>query len=356
MHIPWTWAKQRPQFIALELQNYFNVQVIFKFPFFKKNQSIENDNIELLPIKLLPFNSKSLIIQYLNRILFKLKTSKLLSNSKYIWITSPDLFNLLPFINDSHVVVYDCMDDMLSFPRIKNNPKIFNFFQKNEKLLFNRANIIFCSSLNLKQKIISRYGNKKEIVVINNGITQNMFNSIQNDNIKFLKLHKDKINLVYIGTIAKWIDWNLILNSMKHNERLVYHFVGPQEMPIPNHEFILHYGPCSHKHVKKIMSEADILIMPFLIDDLIESVNPVKLYEYIFSGKPCVSVKYGESIYFEKFVYLYSSENEYIDIINKINLENFRPKTTYLDSIEFCKNNTWKHRVEQVNSILNSAQ
>jgi hypothetical protein len=44
------------------------------------------------------------------------------------------------------------------------------------------------------------------------------------------------------------------------------------------------------KEIKSIMAEADILFMPFQVTDLIQSVNPVKLYEYIYSNKASISV------------------------------------------------------------------
>jgi hypothetical protein len=37
MHIPWTWAKQRPQFIAQELNDSFDVTVALETIFNKKS-------------------------------------------------------------------------------------------------------------------------------------------------------------------------------------------------------------------------------------------------------------------------------------------------------------------------------
>lgn len=49
----------------------------------------------------------------------------------------------------------------------------------------------------------------------------------------------------------------------------------------------------------------DCLIMPFILNDIISDVDPVKLYEYISMGKNIISVKYREVKRFEKFVYFY---------------------------------------------------
>jgi hypothetical protein len=44
--------------------------------------------------------------------------------------------------------------------------------------------------------------------------------------------------------------------------------------------------------------------MPFQVTDLIQSVNPVKLYEYIYSNKASISVRYDETELLKK-IYLF---------------------------------------------------
>lgn len=41
----------------------------------------------------------------------------------------------------------------------------------------------------------------------------------------------------------------------------------------------------------------------------------MKLYEYIFTGKPVVSVKYGETEKFSKYVNLYVTENDFLQLL-----------------------------------------
>jgi teichuronic acid biosynthesis glycosyltransferase TuaH len=159
---------------------------------------------------------------------------------------------------------------------------------------------------------------------------------------------------VYIGTIASWMDWSLIMSSLEKDDSYVYHFVGPTEIPIPAHPRIIAYGPKPHHTVKKIMSEADILIMPFLVSELIESVNPVKLYEYIFSGKPCISVRYGESIVFEDYVYLYNGIDEYLNVLKLIDENDFKAKSSLPEAEAFCKANTWEARGKVMFEVLNA--
>ncbi|WP_316833817.1 hypothetical protein [Pedobacter nutrimenti] len=353
MHIPWTWAKQRPQFLAQELSQTFSVLIGYKKPFSKKNQSSETTGLNLLPIRMFPFNAKSATARFLNKIITKSKLRRIVSSCRYVWVTSPDLYDLLPDLKDDQILIYDCMDDMLSFSSIKDFPRTYNYYKSAERRLLSRSNVIICSSENLKEKLINRYDLKMDVLTINNGISGGLFMS-SSASIKKTIIRRDdrKINIVYIGTIATWMDWELILKSLDVNSNILYHFVGPNESSIPVHDKILVYGPQAHKEITGIMEDADILFMPFQVTDLIRSVNPVKLYEYIYAGKPSISVRYEESEKFENFVYLYSDFEEYMELISLIQDNCFRSKRDSVESREFCYKNTWAIRGQQINDML----
>lgn len=51
--------------------------------------------------------------------------------------------------------------------------------------------------------------------------------------------------------------------------------------------------------------------MPFIINDIIESVDPVKLYEYINFNKNILTSYYEEIDRFDPFVYFYNSYDEF---------------------------------------------
>lgn len=352
MHIPWTWAKQRPQFLAQELNDTFDITVAYKKPFSTKNQSLETAEVSLLSIAMLPYNAKLGIVRFFNKILTRRRVRKIISSCKYVWVTSPDLFDLLPKLRNDQVLIYDCMDDMLSFSSIKDFPNVYKYYHKVESKLLKRADFVICSSNNLKDKLVSRYRIGKEVFIINNGISEGMFKATLAPQYYSIKRDSQKINIVYIGTIAKWMDWDLLLKSIELNSDIFYHFVGPKEAIIPEHKNILSYGPKPHKEIKSIMAEADILLMPFQVTDLIRSVNPVKLYEYIYSNKASIAVRYDETELFEKYVYLYSNIEEYMLLIDKLKSSQFSPKSSVGEAEQFCHDNTWTVRGKYIKEIL----
>lgn len=353
IHIPWGWAKQRPQFLAEELAKKYNLDVYYKQPLTFTNQSKETTTVNKYRLLLLPFQAKLKFIRFLNTLITKLILFRKFDKYTHIWLTSPELLPYIPKLKPNQFLIYDCMDDMLAFPKIFSNKNLYNFYHHNENQLINNSDFIFCTSDFLKNVIQSRYSIKKDIFVINNALSNNFFNSKKEDKSKNIFFGNDLINIVYLGTIAYWMDWKLIINSLEVNNKICYHFFGPCEVEVIKHDRIIYHGRVSHKDVNNILIASDILVMPFIINQLILSVNPVKLYEYIYSGKPVISVSYSETKYFEQFVYLYNNQKEYNNFINLYQNNELPAKANHKSSIEFCLKNTWEERVKKIINIIN---
>jgi teichuronic acid biosynthesis glycosyltransferase TuaH len=353
----WGWAKQRPHFIAEGLTKYFDVEYVFQKRYKKKNfvNNSIHENLRISEIFRFPFD-RNIVINYLNKIIFLLKLSNRLKKCDIIWITHPFTYNLVKtIIPEIRMVVYDCMDDHLEFPEIKKNEKTTKWLFEQEEDLVKRANITFVSSEYLKNKVIKRYQHIRQINVINNAVSTNLFEiskpELKNKEIERLeKLEYKKI--VYIGTVSEWLDFELILKSLQKFENIIYIFFGPTHVPFPNHSRLINFGPINHNHIRDAMDIADALVMPFKRSELIFSVNPVKVYEYIFANKPIVILKYDETIKFRDYVYLYENDNEYITYMESLSQSTLTPKQVKESNQEFVLRNTWVNRIEEIVTLL----
>ena len=354
IHIPWGWIKQRPHFIAEELNDKFDVTVLekkiqlpgaeSKLPT-KKSEKLKYKRFNSVPLYN-PLKKRNILLDLINKIF--IKSSVKFRNYDYIWITSIKYYAILKdFISDNHVVVYDCMDDELAFPSIATDEILANNAAIYEAELVNRANFIVCSSENLKQVILKRTGINKDILVVNNATIYPEYGSnFSKANVSF---NRNTKSIVYIGTVAKWFDFGAIIKMLDENMEAELYLFGPVDCEIPQHERINVMGACEHKEIWPIMLQSDILIMPFQINPLILSVNPVKLYEYIWSRKPVISVEYPESLKFSDYVYYYSDRESLDAIYKDIKNKDFKPKCQDGEKIKvFLQNNSWKSRVAAI--------
>lgn len=348
-HVPWDWTKQRPQFLAEELMNHYQV-IYVQMGSFRKKTVINDKTVEIKSLFHIPFARFSLI-NYLNLLLYKIQLANLCRKADMIWFTSPQVLNWIPKrFFDSKFTVYDCMDDMIElFPSEKK-------MRINEYKLFQQAALVLSSSAHLAEKLKRRYGNR-DITIVNNAISSQFDSAatpLPSDYNKYFD--KDKFTLSYVGSISSWMDFELLSVIHEKYPQITINLWGPpHDVKIPVNCCINLCGTVEHKYVSSILSLSDILIMPFVVNELIESVNPVKLYEYIYSGKPCIAPLYGESLPFENFVSLYRTHDECISIIEKIVKGDLQQKSL-ADCKAFVKNNTWKNRVDDIYEAINIAK
>lgn len=356
MHVSWGWIKQRPHFLAEGLTQKFDITVVTNERVRKKNKlnKRKTNKLNFKIIYIVPL-SRFVFIKRFSDYIYRRIIKRIIKKNDIIWYTYP---NLILDIRDNCFynknIIYDAMDDILAFPSVENNreyrSKLFYF----EKKLYQRANVIFASSENLKNELISRYGQKK-VNVVNNAIIPNTWgdNFIElPEKIKNYFSSSHAVKLTYIGTISTWMDFKsllLILNTFDEIEIVLF---GPCDVIPPKHNRLIVFGPVEHKYIFKIMEYSNAMIMPFILNRLIKSVNPVKLYEYIYSLKPCISVQYNETSKFEDYVYLYSGQIELLKLIKLLILEKLNAKRGSKEIKEFCSVNTWGKRVEFIMNII----
>jgi len=346
IHVPWSWIKQRPHFLAEGLSRDYDLTVVDRAVFSKYTNNAKT--VKLYHLFRVPFE-RLFIISIINNLLYRIQYFFIGRKKDWIWVTHPLQFaNMGTWINNKRVI-YDCMDDMIALARDKREAERI---EKYERLLLKRADVVFSSSLYLKEHLIEKYGTR-EIVVVNNAITDRIASygkSLPESPQPIFD--KSKMNIVYIGTISNWFNFDLVHHLLNNNPRVVVNLFGPTEVDIPKHDRIRYLGSVEHQYITGIMDSSDALIMPFIVNDLIKAVNPVKLYEYIYSGKPCVAPDYGETRCFEPYVFLYKSESDFVKIVNNIEAKEIVQKS--LDECQrFALSNTWDGRVEQIEAVLN---
>lgn len=355
IHVDWSWIKQRPHFIAESLNQFYQIDVLCKRVWnAERNNNPTNINI-CFPFRF-PFE-RFKIVNWINICIRHIYLRSIIKRYDFLWFTAPteDCNFLLSKVDKKVKVVYDCMDDYLEFPI---NAHKINTVIELEKKLYNRSNLIICTSNYLKEKLLKRYGPKR-IVVVNNALAiNNNIDKIETipSNVSPL-LDSPKIKMVYIGTISEWFDVELCKSIITTFSNVELFLFGPCESCVEsklNFPGVNLCGTVEHKYVNTIMDSSDILIMPFIINELILSVNPVKLYEYIKSGKPCVAPRYGESEPFGDYVYLYNDNNDCINIIGSLIFGNRGSKMSKEKCQKYAEQNTWEKRVDVIVKELNN--
>ncbi|AAK81006.1 glycosyltransferase involved in cell wall biosynthesis [Clostridium acetobutylicum] len=369
--VDWFWIKQRPHHMAEILSRCNNVTYFSRMPW-KRNSNfvitdkvgsddigkttiIKNENMKIIRKKGIPKERKFKVIKKINVKLFKNYLLKLDKENNYdvIIITHPSQLHIIPnnfFINKE--IVYDCMDDYKCWTGCDKDKIV-----KSEKYIIEVSDIIVVSSEKLYKNILE-YDNKlkSKTVVINNGVDIDNFSVSKLKKINEINIFKDnnKKKVGYVGTISNWFDFELLKNTAEKHQELDFYIIGPIEEGINIDGFkeiknVIFTGSQPYYSVPNILNKLDIAVMLFKKNDLIEAVNPVKIYEYLAMGKAVVALRYKETEKFGDLIYTYESKEEFENILSLAINDN----GNYVDKrIEFARDNSWQARVEKLNELI----
>lgn len=350
LNVDWNWIKQRPQFVAEGLSKLNNVLVAYRYKYNRKNLTIDKNinKVHLSRIYTIPFiNNKKMA--KINERLFQFAISSKINKFKpdYIYLTNPSQYEGL-HLQQNVKIIYDCMDYHHAFIEDEKERKKLQSF---EKKLVHDADLIIVSSEKLKENLILEYSLEVEndkIKIIRNGYDGKILETAQYGQ------KGEKFIITYIGTISHWFDLDIILKSLEDFVNIEFQIVGPiSKTQVVNDERIHYLGSVPHESLENIVKESSLLIMPFKVNEIVEAVDPVKLYEYINFNKNILSVKYKEIERFEDFVYFYTNYEEFKENLERL-LKNNTLKYSDEDRRRFLKENSWEKRVEAIEELLNN--
>ena len=96
--------------------------------------------------------------------------------------------------------------------------------------------------------------------------------------------------------------------------------------------------------------------MPFLVNDVVRAVDPVKLYEYITFGKCIISVYYDELDHFRDYIYFYNTHDDYDNLMIYLISNGFPTKYNSKQQKKFLMENRWEERYKIIMNEINGKE
>lgn len=163
---------------------------------------------------------------------------------------------------------------------------------------------------------------------------------------------------VYVGALDSWFDAELLAAVARRLAHWKFTIIGPQSRSFPalrgvkNVEFL---GAIPPDDVPPFLWNATAGIIPFKRTPLIESVLPLKLFEYLAAGIPVVSTRWREMELVNSPARLAATPREFADALAAIENEKY-PGT---DGPRFAAKYDWNaifpHLESRVRGVLDGA-
>jgi glycosyltransferase involved in cell wall biosynthesis len=109
----------------------------------------------------------------------------------------------------------------------------------------------------------------------------------------------------YFGLFDERSDQNVIAAVASQMPEFSFVFTGPTAIDakalkrFPN---IFFTGPVPYTDLPSLVSGLDVLFIPYLVNEFTESISPLKLKEYLVTGKPVIATPMAETILLEEYL------------------------------------------------------
>lgn len=290
-----------------------------------------------LPIEPLPFSG------VINRLLWNDVISEIdrfADNSTLLGIGKPSTLSLQLLSKKVFTSsFYDAMDD---FPAFYSGCSRLSMANRERKTVRAVSTVLTSSSALLER--LKRLANDVRLVP----------NACASDRLPALprmrRLKNDRAPVIgYVGTIAHWFDWGLVLALAKSHPQAIFRFIGPiyVRTPASPPKNVCLEPSLPHDEALQAMAQFDVGLIPFKRTAITSSVDPIKYYEYRALGLPVVSSVFGEMAMRGESdgVYLIDQDSSLTEVIDQALVSDITPAST----AQFRKNNSWESRFDEAN-------
>jgi glycosyltransferase involved in cell wall biosynthesis len=280
----------------------------------RKNVKVNNvDSTKKLTVInpiIIPFNHISLVRE-LNKIItnYQVKNAikKIGLKNPIIVTTFPNAVDYMSCC-DASAQVYYCVDDFVHWPGVRSDL----VSQMEDKLLV-ESDIVFGTSQYLCDV---KKRERVNPIFLPHGVDVGHFSIANPDRHKLSDIPSPRIG--FFGAISEWVDLELVAYIAQSRPDWSIVMIGGHDTDVSQlqaHRNIFLLGSVPYGVLPEYAAGFDVGIIPFLVNDLTQSVNPIKLLEYLACGLPIVSTDMPEVRRFSDHVHIASDFDDFVRCI-----------------------------------------
>jgi glycosyltransferase involved in cell wall biosynthesis len=163
----------------------------------------------------------------------------------------------------------------------------------------------------------------------------------------------------YVGQmIAERMDLDLIRFVAQARPEWSFVFVGPvaphcqqQFCDLAKVSNVHLLGQRPYAELPALINGFDVCMMPHLVNELTQSMDPIKLYDYLATGKPIVTTNVAGAERFSDVLYVADTPSGFL---NGLDLARRQDESMYDRRLAYARDNTWPKRGQQMWKIVRS--
>lgn len=241
------------------------------------------------------------------------------------------------------ICVYYCIDNYAAYPGVDSK-----WVAESDLALTRRADHVFVAS---PQVLATKQLQTSRATFSPHGVDVDLFRRASDAATpvpdELAELSKPIIG--YFGLIGQWMDVELVAWLAQSRPSWKFVFVGhvftdvSLWREIPNIKLV---GAKPYEQLPQWAKPFDVAIIPFRMNEWVKNLNPLKLREYLATGKPVVTVSNPEIDRFSDWVRIAKTKEKFLEAIEMSLLP--EPENAAADRIKVVMPMTWDSRVAEI--------
>ena len=207
-----------------------------------------------------------------------------------LWVYAPAYVHGLGAIRHRHLV-FDLVDDLAAYGGDESAAS--SHLGGSVERLVRRCDLLVVSAATL----LDTYGAlARRVVQISNGYDAELFSRTTAVGADDPLPDVPRPILGFVGTIFRFLDFELLEHVARVHADKSLVLVGPVEATaraplerLMRHPNVVHVASRPRSEIPRYVAVFDVCLNPFRRSRVADSVNPLKVYEYLAAGKPVVS-------------------------------------------------------------------
>jgi len=280
------------------------------------------------------------INQFILTLSLKFFFSRKEAQERTLWAACPTAESLVGRLKEKKSIYY-CADEYSKFTGYSKN-----LVKELEEELLKKVDLVLVVSDKLFQT-------KKEynpnIFLIPHGVEFEHFSRYNLTSVELpadIKYIKRPV-IGYYGLIRDWIDFELLEKIVQKKDWSLV-LIGPTSVDISKIQVKenMHFlGPKDYKDLPLYLQGFDVCIIPYKLTEVTINARPLKLFEYLASGKPVVSTPLPSVSPYRDIVRIGSTHEEFIQQIEKSLQE--KDESQKKKRIDLARDNSWEKLVQK---------
>lgn len=315
-----------------------------------RGTEVIHPNLRVLTPVLLPFPWSPWVMR-LNRVLVcaqvRREARRWGFRQPQLWIFPPNAVDYAGQFGESRLVYY-CVDEWSQFRHLQAEP-----LRRKERQLLEKADIVFVVSQEL---LAAKRRLNPRTFLIPHGVNHELFaQALRSDFPAAEPLRAlPRPVLGFYGTIRDWVDQELLAGIAQRRPSWSLVLVGKvltDVSALRRHPNIHLFDSQPYEELPRFCKGFDVGLIPYrLSDPRMQSVNPLKLREYLAAGLPVVSVDLPETRVLSEFVRFAATAEEFVRQIEVAIAEDTAARRIQRSAA--MQSESWSARAARVEELL----